>query len=288
MECHIVQRILKDDIYIGTLRLGKYYRKGIKGRTIKASEDKHYVFENNHAPIIDKNQFEFVQSIINKRKTINYRGNEKHDNLFSGFLICKHCGASLCALNSKKEKGTYVCSTYHRFGKSKCSRNSVKETELIALFKEALVFIKEEYLNEILAANIEVQKHFNNSLDQNDSIDKLKRKLQLKKDELRINIMQKNKDTAKENDDFTRILIEQTYDDIVCNITSQIYYLTQKISDVEELINESNKQKDQNLDALELFEKLINKKKPDRKDLELLLEKIIIYNNGNKILQLLI
>lgn len=287
-DATLVQRILKDDIYIGTLRLGKWYRKSIKGKIVKATEDMQYVFKNHHASIIDNNEFDLVQKIISKRKNINYRGNVKHENLFSGFLMCKDCGASLCALNTKREKGTYVCSTYHRFGKSKCSRNTVKESELIELFREAMRFIKEEYKSEITAIDKEIRNFYYGELNQSDSIDKLNKKLQQKKDELRVNLVQKNNDISKASDDFNKTLIEETYNDIINKITSEIKYQAQKIEEMKISINNYDKQKAQGLNSEELFGKLINKERPTRKDLELILDKVIISKDGNKTFQLLV
>ena len=59
--------MLSNDFYIGTLRQGKYRRKGINGRDERIDESKQLVFENHHEPIIDYPTFAYVQEQMKKR-----------------------------------------------------------------------------------------------------------------------------------------------------------------------------------------------------------------------------
>ena len=62
-----IQGMLSNDFYIGTLRQGKYRRKGINGRDERIDESKQLVFENHHEPIIDYPTFAYVQEQMKKR-----------------------------------------------------------------------------------------------------------------------------------------------------------------------------------------------------------------------------
>ena len=62
-----IQGMLSNDFYIGTLRQGKYRRKGINGKDERIDESKQLVFENHHEPIIDYPTFAYVQEQMKKR-----------------------------------------------------------------------------------------------------------------------------------------------------------------------------------------------------------------------------
>ena len=52
-----VQGILSNDFYIGTLRQGKYKRKGINGKDERIDDSKHLVFENHHEELRNYRKF---------------------------------------------------------------------------------------------------------------------------------------------------------------------------------------------------------------------------------------
>ena len=74
-----IQGMLSNDFYIGTLRQGKYRRKGINGRDERIDESKQLVFENHHEPIIDYPTFAYVQEQMKKRTRSNYNGIRKYE-----------------------------------------------------------------------------------------------------------------------------------------------------------------------------------------------------------------
>ena len=49
-----INHIICNDFYIGTLRTNKYSRRGINGIDKQLPEDKQFIFEDFHEPIIDK------------------------------------------------------------------------------------------------------------------------------------------------------------------------------------------------------------------------------------------
>ena len=80
-----VQGILDNDFYIGTLRQGKYTRKKINGRDVRRDEDEQIVIEHHHQAIIDYRTFATTRALREKRTTSHYRGVKKYDNVYSGF-----------------------------------------------------------------------------------------------------------------------------------------------------------------------------------------------------------
>lgn len=62
----MIKRILKDEIYIGTVITHKTKRKDIHKQGKKIERGKQYIFENHHEAIISKEQFERVQQMIKK------------------------------------------------------------------------------------------------------------------------------------------------------------------------------------------------------------------------------
>jgi hypothetical protein len=66
---NVIMAMLKNDFYAGVLTLGKTKKRSINGKKIKQPEEKHYVFEDAHEPIIDKQTFKLVQ----EKKTGNIK-----------------------------------------------------------------------------------------------------------------------------------------------------------------------------------------------------------------------
>lgn len=129
-----VQRIIKNDIYTGTLRLAKTEKKTIKGKSAKTPLEKQFIFENNHPPIITKEEFSEAQQINDNRRQNQDRGAAALGNLFSGLLYCTDCGSYMIAYQKKGKAKCYICGNYHKHGAAACQRHAVTE----ALLTEAV------------------------------------------------------------------------------------------------------------------------------------------------------
>ncbi len=84
-------RILKNEIYTGTMVQGKKttYNYKLKNIIQKAKNEWIYV-ENTHEAIISKQEFDLVQNILLlDTKTAPHK---ESVYLFSGLLICADCG----------------------------------------------------------------------------------------------------------------------------------------------------------------------------------------------------
>lgn len=117
-----VNDILRNPFYIGTYR---YNTKTQKTRRWKDKKD-WVVLEDNHEPIISKDQFYLVNEILDK----NLRGNKNHQrvktytHIFSGILTCAKCGNNLISSNDRTRENNftpskYTCYNYTSKGKCK-------------------------------------------------------------------------------------------------------------------------------------------------------------------------
>lgn len=125
-----INRILTNEVYIGTLQQGKREKINYKLDKVVSKDKSDWIeIEDNHEAIIDPHDFEIVQKLLKcdiKAKTIG----EKAD-LFSGLIFCKDCNAQMTKKVDKRGKTPtiyYICSSYNK-GQD-CSRHSIKQEEL--------------------------------------------------------------------------------------------------------------------------------------------------------------
>ena len=108
------------DILNNPIYYGDFYWKGV-------------LYNGTHTPIIDKELFDKVQSVFNRRSSCP-TGRQKHDFLFHGLMTCGHCG---CAMVAEIKKGKYVY--YHCTGnKGKCPEKYSREEVIDQQFMESL------------------------------------------------------------------------------------------------------------------------------------------------------
>lgn len=140
-----VNRILTNEIYIGTLQQGKREKINYKlDKVISKAKSDWIEIADNHEAIIDTNDFEIVQKLLKcdiKAKNIG----EKAD-IFSGLLFCKDCNSQMTKKVDRRGKTPityYICSMYNK-GKS-CSRHSIKQEEL----KKTVLETIRHYINSL-------------------------------------------------------------------------------------------------------------------------------------------
>ncbi len=277
-QTHMIQRIIQNDVYIGTLRTKKKQSRLIKGKQEKVPSADQYVFPNNHEPMIDKETFKLAQEINAKRNRSAYRTNKtKYNYVFGSFLGCGDCGYTVVGLNLKKlpkvEKG-YNCSMYQKYGKKRCTNHSIKQEKILFFFKEFLKDIKVEYEDYINTINIKKEK---NNIEK--SLIKYRNDLNIANEELKLLLTQKIKDIMKESNNSYREVIENSYCEMELEKKKRIIELTQKINELQKKIcvdNEVNIKSN-----IEIFDAIINSEVPKRKHLEMILDKIIVYSDRN-------
>lgn len=106
-----ISTILRNPTYAGKIRWN------LKGK----AQGKMEVFEGQHEAIWTLDEYNEIQSILDKNINNEY-GNRK-SYLLSGLLICSDCGYKIKALTSGRKKTYYRCNSRHEFGKDFCNNN---------------------------------------------------------------------------------------------------------------------------------------------------------------------
>ncbi|HBF6012453.1 DUF4368 domain-containing protein [Streptococcus suis] len=138
-----VNRILTNEIYIGTLQQGKREKINYKLDKVVSKDRADWIeIEDNHEAIIDTHDFDVAQKLLKcdiKAKNIG----EKAD-IFSGLLFCKDCNSQMTKKVDKRGKKPtiyYICSSYNK-GMG-CSRHSIKQEDLkVAVLEMIRHYIK--------------------------------------------------------------------------------------------------------------------------------------------------
>jgi len=272
-----VQSILFNDFYIGTLRQGKYTRKKINGDDVKKDESQHFVFENNHEPIVDYKTFSVAQELKGKRSTDHYRGKKKYDNFYSGFLVCGDCNSPMFSRSTPRLAPQYICGTYHKWGKEKCSSHTIKTSVLDTIIKNYLIKVRETSTEMIDRVEKTIKDEESLIKKSEKAIDTLETQLANAKENLKKLYRQKVFEVAKkpENEE----LISETFDSLIDECQSFIKGLEQQL--------EMNNDKRNNLirahrvaqTAISIFDRIIEKKELDTTDIAFAIEKIFVYED---------
>ena len=244
-----VQGILDNDFYIGTLRQGKYTRAKINGKEIKRNDDEHIVIENHHQAIIDYRTFAITSALREKRSRNNYRGVKINDNVYSGFLQCGDCGSPLFAMSRSDLAPAYTCGTYHRRGLKGCTSHHIRVDRLDELLKS--------YVRKLADSSAAMLEQLNAEL-------KVTKRQRIRE------IMKKPEQEAS---------IEALYDEMEADLQKKIDGINHQIdllSDKRNTIIQVNRVAKT---AIDVFRDILEKDKLERNDLELLIDKILVFED---------
>lgn len=273
--------MLKNEVYIGNTVQNKrtiISYKVKKFRTVNKEE--HIRVENTHEAIIDKDTFDKVGCIIEKRGT---NTKLKYDYLLRGLLYCYHCKRKLQIVlkkNSKrnakshpyitccdaKERGCYPQNiNYERFEKHIIY--VVKKICQLYADKEIFYGVYEKFQNKTL----DVQEGYKKKIEQidksifdiNNNLDKT--------------YMDKLRGVLQEED---YIRVAQKFNQERLKIIEQKQELEQKLIGIEDKIESKNHIKEEK-ELDELIENFLKFEKPDKMFLYRLINKIEIDKDKN-------
>ncbi|HJC41486.1 MAG TPA: recombinase family protein [Candidatus Intestinimonas pullistercoris] len=272
-----VQGILDNDFYIGTLRQGKYTRKKINGRDVRQDEEEQIVIEHHHQAVIDYRTFATTRALREKRTVSHYRGVKKYDNVYSGFLVCGDCGAPLFAMSRGDLRPAYTCGTYHRRGRKGCTSHHIRADKLDELLKSYVRQVMEHSAGMIQRLNEDLAREREDVAETEQSADHLAEVLADLQEELKVTKRQRIRDLMKHPDQ--EELLEQTYDELEQELQKKIEGIGRQIdllSDRRNTIIQVNRAA---RTALEVFQDILDKDRLDRRDLELILRQIKVYED---------
>ena len=272
-----VQGILDNDFYIGTLRQGKYTRKKINGRDVRQDEEEQIVIEHHHQAVIDYRTFATTRALREKRTVSHYRGVKKYDNVYSGFLVCGDCGAPLFAMSRGDLRPAYTCGTYHRRWRKGCTSHHIRADKLDELLKSYVRQVMEHSAGMIQRLNEDLAREREDVAETEQSADHLAEVLADLQEELKVTKRQRIRDLMKHPDQ--EELLEQTYDELEQELQKKIEGIGHQIdllSDRRNTIIQVNRAA---RTALEVFQDILDKDRLDRRDLELILRQIKVYED---------
>ena len=272
-----VQGILDNDFYIGTLRQAKYTRAKINGKDVRRDEGEHIVIENHHQPIIDYRTFATTRALREKRSRSNYRGVKKNDNVYSGFLFCGDCGSPMFAMSRKDLSPAYTCGTYHRRGRSGCSSHHIRVDKLDELLKLYVKKVQENSRSMLDQLNADLERETENVMETEQSADHLAQVMEDLREELKATKRQRIRDMMKHPEQ--EELLAETYDELEADLQKKIEGLDHQItmlSDKRNTIIQINRTAKT---AMEVFQDILDKEALDRRDLELMIQRINVFED---------
>ena len=273
--------MLKNEVYIGNTVQNKKSVVSYKVHKIRTVEKENQIRVNNtHEAIIDKDIFEKVQCILEKRGT---NTKLKYDYLLRGLLYCYHCKRKLQIVlkkNSRKNAQSHpyiICADYKKRGCYPLSINYekfekhiiyvVKKICKIYADKEIFYSIYEKYQNKILdireGYKRKIEQIDKTILDINNNLDKM--------------YMDKLQGIILE-EDYIRVSQKLIFDRT--NLTKQKEELEQRLIGSEEKISSKNKTtEEKQLDKL--TENFLELEQIDKMYLYRLINKIEIDKDKN-------
>ena len=272
-----VQGILDNDFYIGTFRAHKYTRRKINGSDIRLDAGDNVVIENHHQPIIDYRTFATTRALREKRSRSNYRGVKKYDNVYSGFLECGDCGSPMFSMSRSDIKSAYTCGTYHRRGRSGCTSHHIRVDRLDALMKLYVEKVMKNAASMLEQLNADLAREQEQVEETEISADRLNTVLDDLLEELKITKRQRIREIMKRPEQET--LIEETYDELEAELQKKIEGIRHQIDMIADRRNTILRVNRAGKLALEVFQDILNKDKLERNDLELMIEKIRVYED---------
>jgi len=273
--------MLKNEVYIGNTVQNKKSVVSYKVKKIRTVEKENQIRVNDtHEPIIDKDTFEKVGCIIEKRGT---NAKQKHDYLLRGLLYCYHCKRKLQIVLKKSSKRNskahpYItCSNYKERNCYPLNINYEKfEKHIIYIVKricriyadkEIFYRVYEKYQNKTIDIREKYKEKIKQIdrtiLDINNNLDKM--------------YMDKLRSIITE-EDYIRISNKLTFDRT--NLARQKEELEQKLIGIEEKTATRNKTKYEK-ECNELIEEFLKLEKVDKIYLYRLINKIEIDKDKN-------
>ena len=266
-----IQDILTNRIYTGDLVQNKRNKVNYKiKKVVKNNPSDYIVVENTHEAIIDKDNFNEVQSKLPKNVG---RCEKKEIHLLDGLLYCGDCGHRISVTpRRKKDNRCYTICNYYRsyMKKTLCTTHSnnydkLEKIIINSLKEECLRYINKKTIKEVVMNNI----------NKKDEVSTLKDIKMLEEEVKRINDNLDNIYLDKLNN---KITIEQ-FDRLTAKLNNELKIKKDKLV---ELNYEKNNQENTNINNQEIEEyinKFLSMDEPSRELIVNLIDRIEIYED---------
>ena len=270
-----VLRILKNEVYTGTMVQGRRQKINYKIKKIRDVEESGWIrVPNMHEAIIPQKLFDTVQEVL-KLDTCASKG-QQTVNLFSGIVRCGGCGQNMVRRTVSKNGKKYIylhCVTNHNgLG---CSSHLISERKLAEVVLAAL------------QGKVQQISGLEHRLDEINEIPKNERRLKSVEEHLKM---------LEQEEQKYQTLRRQLYEDMSNGIVSQEEYkefshsFNEKVETIRKAKAEMNRQRDclNNLDVehlpwIEDFKSYQNLTSLNRRVLVELVESITVYDNDENV-----
>lgn len=276
----MVRDTLFNDFHNGVLRLHKRERLTINGKDHKVAPEQQCVFPDHHPKIFDDATMELLLRTKAARLRGKYRGQPKHKSLFSGCLTCKDCGSKLTGIN-RPERGYryYICCAYNKKGKSYCQyAHLIREPVLLEALTQYLTLCRDS-LRQVIR-DFDFSKYREPSYTPEDGEARLRKELQSLKDELIILAEQKIKEITA--NPAMAEMISATYAPLQTEKMGRFAEIEKSLAKAAPAKEPGAESQEKGLEtASEILNDLLERQAFTRKDIEILIEKMVVDKDGN-------
>lgn len=273
-----IENILTNPTYMGDLTQRREKKVSYKSKKrIRTKKDEWIIAKGACPAIVSAETFEIAQNIYSKNKN---RSQKSHEYLFRGFLVCKECGHSISINEYKwKKQGKEVkkhycyCNYYKKYRRySPCTPHKLDYDELE---KNLLKEIK-KWCKKYLKTN-----NFETLLKNNDKTLKMQYNLEMKKARIENEIVVQNKCIDKALNDFYKgDLTNEVYTRQYNFINDSIKRLDEEKKEIDnQLLLLKGKAKEDDSKYTKVINEYLQMKKPSKKMLSSLIDKIEIDEN---------
>lgn len=269
-QTRTIDEMLKNETYIGNLCQCRRKRVAVSEKYIvRTPKEEWIIVKNTHEPIVDEETFNIVQNIYEKNSHLT---KNTHQFLLKGFLTCKECGHTIGINVNGNGKGYCVCNYYRKYSKQNaCTPHSIPYLDL-----------ESKVLREVKKLCKKINTYsIENNLKKNDRIEKKIRQLEVENKKLSDNITQAQiKDENAYMDKISGLITSETYNNIRNRILEEKEKDKLKLEDnIKQIID--LKQNNINKDHKKIVDDYVSFKKPNRKILSQIIDKILIDENLN-------
>ncbi len=253
----------------------------VSGRRPRPS-DREAPAHRHHQAIIDYRTFATARALRESRSTAHYRGQKKYDNVYSGFLECGDCGSPMFAMSRRDIKDAYRCGEYHKRGLKACTSHHIRVDKLDEMLKIYVQKVKDNSAAMLDRLNADLEKEAEDVAETEQSAANLEAVLADLQEELKATKRQRIRDIMKHPE--REETLEETYDELEGDLLRRMEGIQNQIAMTVDKRNTIIQVNRAAKTAMEVFDDILAKPKLDRNDLQLIIEKIRVYEDHIEVL----
>ena len=171
----------------------------------------------------------------------------------------------------------YRCGLYHRRGLKGCTSHFVKTATLDQVLKTYLRMVRDNSQAMLDRLNADIQKQDDDLQETAVSVTHLQEALENLQEELKATKRQRVRDLMKHPEQ--EALLEETYDEMETDLVNRIAGLQAQITLTEDKRNLIIRVNRKAKTAMEVFDDILNKDHLDSRDLNLIIDQIVVYED---------